>query len=275
MKMFKELRTYFVLFLIGTVGWFTYQMITYPILPGKYLAIVLVALYLVSILLGLTQYKGNLFVNILGKIGIVLLSCALFFVNFTYLKTVDLFDDIVQTEDIDIISVVVKDKSGYRVIEDLEGKTIGVLENEDEYIDKTYEGFKINVEKKTYSGVEELVNALMNGKIDSILMNESYRDIIVEFDPTFTDETRVIYTQEHKTIIKEEVKIPGPDNTVKEENFNENGKNDGYTSTEKIPGKDFANNTVNNSIDVTKDTFSIYVSGIDTYGSTYISFKIN
>ena len=70
-----------LVFLIGTVGWFTYQMITYPILPGKYLAVVLLALYLVSILLGLSQYKGNLFVNILGKIGIIILSAALFFVN--------------------------------------------------------------------------------------------------------------------------------------------------------------------------------------------------
>lgn len=257
MKALKELRTYFILFLVGTVGWFTYQMITYPILPAKYLAIVLIALYLISILLGLSQYKGGKVVNILGKIGIILLSLALFFVNFTYLKTVDLFDDIVQVEDTDVISVVVKDKSGYRVIEDLENKTIGVLESEDEFVNQTYDELTITIDKKTYAGVEELVDALMNEEIDSILINESYRAIFEEYYPNFTDETRVIYTKEYQTVI-EDVVIDEPDNNTDTNN---------NVEVEKVPGDDYAKVTINNNINVTQDTFSVYISGIDTYGS--------
>ena len=261
MKALKELRTYFILLLIGTLIWFTYQMITYPILPTKYLVIVLLALYFISILLGLSQYKGNKFIKIMGKLGILLLSAALIFVNFTYLKTVNLFDEIVQTEDTDIISVVVKDKSGYRYIEDLEGKIFAKLENSDDFVNETVteisKTYKEEMNIQKYTSVADLVNDLVSGKVDAIIVNESYRSLFEEISGDFTENTRVIYSKEYKTIIEEK-----PDEKpVVSDKENTSGGNSSNQVQETIKI------TYNEKINVTEDTFSVYVSGIDTYGS--------
>ena len=49
--------------------------------------------------------------------------------NYTYLRTVNLFSDIVVSEDTDVVSVVVKKESTYQHIEDLKGKTFAQLED--------------------------------------------------------------------------------------------------------------------------------------------------
>ena len=90
---------------------------------NKFILITIILLVIAGILT-LTQYKiKNKITRILGKVFIVLLSLILILVNFTYLKTVDLFGNIVSTEDTDVVSVIVRDDSTYQYIEDLKGKT--------------------------------------------------------------------------------------------------------------------------------------------------------
>ena len=230
----KDIRTYFIALLVISVVWFIGQLILYPVLPTKYFILMTIVLLVIAGLLTLTQYKiKNKITRILGKVFIVLLSLILILVNFTYLKTVDLFGNIVSTEDTDVVSVIVRDDSTYQYIEDLKGKTYSTIDTRNQYVDQTLDNIKEenkeeDMNLKYYSGVEKLVNALYDENVDCIVINESYRAVIEDTYNTFTDDTRVIYSKS-------------------------------YTIQEEVVEQ--------KKIDVTKDTFSLYVSGIDTYGS--------
>ena len=231
MKVFKDIRTYFMLLMSVSIIWFIYQLYRFPILPMKYMLVVIVSLLLIASLLTLSQYKLKGKKRMPGKLGILLLSALLLFVNYTYFKTVDLFDTIVQSEDIDVISVIVKDRSPYQYIEDLKGHSYAVMENHDGFVDETIEAIKQDNSESdmnvlSYTGIENLVTALFNNDVDCIVINESFRSIIEENFESFTNDTRVIYSKNYETKI-EEIKVS----------------------------------------DITKDTFSVYISGIDTYGS--------
>lgn len=230
-NIFKDIRTYFMLLLGISVIWFIYQMIRYPVLPMKYLVIAFIIILLLVILLVLSQYKTKKnILKIIGKVGIVLLSIILLLVNYTYSRTVNLFSDIVMSEDTDVVSVIVKKESSYQYIEDLKGKTFAQLDTSDDFVNQTIEQIeKENDETlnlKEYNGVNALVNALYDKQIDAMIINESYRSTIEESYETFTDDTRVIYSKTYQTKV---------DDTVNK--------------------------------DVTQDTFSVFISGIDTYGS--------
>ena len=84
-----------------------------------------------------------------------------------------------------------------------------------------------------YGNLDDLVNALYDGSVDAICLNEKYRDILHETDEyfTFNTETKVAYQNVH------------------------------YVERETT---DNENNPVN---DITKDAFTILVSGNDSYGS--------
>lgn len=230
-NIFKDIRTYFMLLLGISVIWFIYQMIRYPVLPMKYLVIAFIIILLLVILLVLSQYKTKKnILKIIGKVGIVLLSIILLLVNYTYSRTVNLFSDIVMSEDTDVVSVIVKKESSYQYIEDLKGKTFAQLDTGDDFVNQTIEQIeKENDETlnlKEYNGVNALVDALYDKQIDAMIINESYRSTIEESYETFTDDTRVIYSKTYQTKV---------DDTVNK--------------------------------DVTQDTFSVFISGIDTYGS--------
>lgn len=228
----KDIRTYFILLLGVSVTWFIYQMIRYPLLPIKYQMPIIIIILLFALLLVGSQFKTHKKIQLTGKILIILYSVILLVINYTLFRTVDLFQNIVQSEDIDVVSVIVKEDSSYRYIEDLDGKIYSTLENKDEYIDETINEIqdlnKSQMNLKYYSGVEKLVYALLESQtVDCIIMNESYRSVIEQEYPDFTSQTRVIYSKEFVTEVAES----------------------------------------NENINITSDTFSIFISGIDTYGS--------
>lgn len=256
MKLLKDLRTYFVGLLLGCNIWFTYYMIAYQALPTQYLIPVLAVIYIISGLLVFMQYKTKKTGQTIGKVLIAIFCALLVFINLTYKEAVDLLDGMEHREDTDVISIIVRDKSNYNVIEDLKGKTFAYLDNDDTFVLQTIE--ELGIEKEylvIYTDASLMVKDLLVKKIDSILLNESFRSLIEEELPTFSDDTRVIYTKEYKTVVKEE-----SEKTDEEEQFlDADGK----------PSKpiEFAEITYNESIDVTQETFNVYVTGIDTYGS--------
>ncbi len=231
-KIFKDKRIYFMLLLAAAMIWFFYEIIKYQVLPTKLLIVAILALVIIAVLLGLSQYKAKSSkIRLTGKIFIIIISVILLIVNVAYSRTVDLFSSFNATEDTDIISVVVKTGSSYQNIEDLKGKVYSTLENDDDYVTQTIaEIEELNDETlniKYYAGVDYIVNALYDEDVDCIIMNEAYRSIIEDSFETFTDDTRVIYSKTFTVEVDD-------------------------SETEK---------------DVTSDTFSIYISGIDTYGT--------
>lgn len=253
----KDLRTYFVGLLLGCNIWFTYYMIAYQALPTQYLIPVLAVIYIISGLLVLMQYKTKKTGQTIGKVLIIIFSAILLLVNFTYKEAVDLLDGMEHREDTDVVSVIVRENSNYNIIEDLEGKTFAYLDNDDTFVLQTIEELGIKKEYLVvYTDTSKMIKDLLDKKVDSILLNESFRSLIEEELPTFSDDTRVIYTKEYKSIVKEE----------ESEKPNEEEQ---FLDADGNPSKpiEFAEITYNESIDVTQETFNVYITGIDTYGS--------
>lgn len=230
-QIFKDITTYFMLILVGILGWILYLFKKYPILSFKYMFIMIIIFLALAIILGLSQYKAkNKKIKIIGRIVIVLLCVLIIPVNYIFDKTMNA---LVQTEnyiETDTISVIVKKNSPYQYTQDLKGKVYSVLATDDGLVDKTIKKLqrenKENIKPKIYSGIATLVNALYYNDVDCIIINESYRSIIEESYPAFSDDTKVIYSKQYISEVK------SPENK-----------------------------------DITKDTFSIYISGIDTYGA--------
>ena len=230
-KIFKDVRTYFMILLAVPIVWLIYQIVRYRILPTRYIVIIVALLLILFILMALMQYKSKKKpVKIIGKVIIILLCIVLFIGNYTYMQTVGVFGNVSTTEDTDVVSVVVLKNSSYEYIEDLKGKVFSALATSDEHVDnmlstiKATNGETPNVRR--YSGVLTWVNALYSGEVSCLVMNESYRSIIEDDYENFSDETRVIYSKNYVTEV------------------------------------DTTTNT-----DLTKNTFSVYISGIDTYGT--------
>ncbi|WRK53363.1 hypothetical protein SD457_25515 [Coprobacillaceae bacterium CR2/5/TPMF4] len=107
-KIFKDVRTYFMILLAVPIVWLIYQIVRYRILPTRYIVIIVALLLILFILMALMQYKSKKKpVKIIGKVIIILLCIVLFIGNYTYMQTVGVFGNVSTTEDTDVVSVVV------------------------------------------------------------------------------------------------------------------------------------------------------------------------
>ena len=230
-KIFKDIRTYFMIILIIVILWLGYQLIKYPILSTKYIIIFMIVNIVIMLLFILSQYKAkNKKIRLTGKILIIIFCLLLIPLNYTFSKTMNALDKTETHVETDSVSIIVKANSTYQYTQDLKGKVYSTLATDDKSVDKTIEKLQTenneNIQPKVYSGVLTLVNALYNNDVDCIIINESYRAMIEEDFPNFSSDTRVIYSKQYVT------EINSPENS-----------------------------------DITRNTFNVYVSGIDTYGS--------
>ena len=230
-KIFKDIRTYFMIILIIVILWLGYQLIKYPILSTKYIIIFMIVNIVIMLLFILNKYKlKNKKIRLTGKILIIIFCLLLIPLNYTFSKTMNALAKTETHVETDSVSIIVKANSTYQYTQDLKGKVYSTLATDDKSVDKTIEKLQTenneNIQPKVYSGVLTLVNALYNNDVDCIIINESYRAMIEEDFPNFSSDTRVIYSKQYVT------EINSPENS-----------------------------------DITRNTFNVYVSGIDTYGS--------
>lgn len=204
------------------------------VLPMKYWLIV-VGIFLVLWLLVffILKNKKNSVKQMWLRIVSLVLSILIAIGSVAAYKGVSVLNNITggkyQTQ---VISVVVLKESSYKKIKDLEGKKLGYVsaidtENVNKALDNIGSKEKTSLTKENYSDLDHLQKALSNNECEAIIFNEAYRGIIEEFDSDFSSQTRVIYQYEIQETLT---------------------KN---TST----------------VNVTKDSFNVYISGIDTYGS--------
>lgn len=128
------------------------------------------------------------------------------------------------------ISVIVLNDSGCETLDDLEGKIIGVNPNEDqENMANCISQIKEQAaaEYAEAGDFMELSDMLYDGRSDAILVNEAYRSMLEVNHEDFDYETKVIYQCEYQTEKEEEA--------VSE-------------------------------VDIRNGIFTVYISGIDTYG---------
>ncbi len=124
-------------------------------------------------------------------------------------------------------SVIVLKTSEYEKLEDIKNKTVGYYDNGVNSNEIENRLKKeIKINFKSYKSSDTQVQDLLNSKVDAIVLEDSIKSIMEEEIENFSNSIKVIYTFS----IKKEV-----ESTLKD-------------------------------VDVTKDCFAIYISGIDTYG---------
>ncbi len=214
----------------------TYLLIKFNVLPMKYFVIYVVgALILPLILIFLTCFKRLkkiikiIFVT-LEILYIIVLIIVFFYLN----KTFNFIDDFTKQYDYETKTyyVLVLKDSKYNKIEDLANTEIGYEEkletNMDSVIKKLKSKVKINAEQ--YESFTKIIDDLNNKKITSMLIEESFYKIFSENNELEgynpLSNTKILY----QFAIREKIK------------------------------------DLEKDVDVTKDTFNVYISGIDTYG---------
>ena len=230
----KRLRFFIFLLIFCIISMILLYMTS--IVPSTifYLIILFYVINLVLIFILLTRNKKKKkkkrkvarFFGILWGIILMIISGIAIFLCF---KASSFFDKISNQEyETSNYSVIILKDSKYEKIDDLEN--IGIYKNE---LDKNYalavEEFndKHKVENKEYDGLVALVANLLESKVNAILINENYIEIIDETTSGFKDKTKVLDTVSIKSI-KERKEV--------EKELSKLGN------------------------------FNIYISGIDTYG---------
>lgn len=200
------------------------------LLPTKYLVIVSIALILFVglnvLLLNIKKIKKK--IKKVVSIVSIIATILMILANFYIYKTLGvLINNGDSKYKLEHYSVIVLESSDYDKIKDIRGETIGYFKNSIGAEEANKTlEKKIDIEYENYESANTLMEDLMNSKINVILVEDSVKEIMEEESKTFAKSTKTIYTFTIK------VKV---ESTLKD-------------------------------VNVTKEPFAIYLSGIDTYG---------
>ncbi len=200
------------------------------ILPEKYIIMLTIVLGLLSAYTFLSQLSNA---HKIGKVLAVIMIITLGTGSFYIAKTTGALSAITGAKTkTDAISVIVLKDDPATTINAAANYTFGHhtildLVNTNKAINDINKELSTNIKVHTASDWNTLINNLYSGSIQAIIINESYRNTFNETYEGFNDKTRVLTT------------------------FH-------YTSDVEISNKD---------IEVTDQTFTVYIAGNDAYGS--------
>ena len=209
----------------------TILLIVLNILPTKYLIPIVIIFIGIDALIILFGYFKKLKKK--GSVIYIILNilwCLVcIFGSFYLFKTINFMGGLGKSDQkTENYSVIVLNDSAYEKVEDIKDKEVGLVSYQSEGKTKAKEHLssKVSVNYKDFETPQDLENALLDKDIEVIMIEDSYVEMFKEINEDFESLTRVIYS------------------------FSVQMK------TEDI-SKD---------VSVTKEPFSIYISGIDTYG---------
>lgn len=227
MPFFKYLAFILILITIITLGLFKFI----DVLPGEYFLILCILLSIIT--LGLTLLiitKRGPKKRAIGTFFSIIYLIFLILAIIYELNTIGFLKKLgFKNYKTENYSILVLNDSKYEKLNDLDKKSIGSLEFNTEGLkeSKTKLERKISPDFKTYNDISVLKKDFSKKKIEAMLIENSILAILAEDDGDFAKSYKVIY-----------------DFSI------------------DVETKDIAK-----KVDITKDTFSIYVSGIDTYGA--------
>ena len=237
----RVISKFLTIFMIAALALLIFQIINLNLLPMKLMILVsLVLIILTLIIILMLHFKARKFFSRLLMGLIALCMCAgLAFGNYFIFKTDNTFDKVTSLADSKATStsIVVLKASSIEKEKDLAGAKIGTIMDMDEEATsrmlKDLDSDKIKYTTKDYSSLDDMMEALYDNEVDAICLNEKYRDILHEGDSYFNFQTdsRVVHQNVHYT---------------------------------KVTKTDNPSDPVNN---ITKDTFTVLVSGNDSYGT--------
>lgn len=157
----------------------------------------------------------------------ILISCT---GTYYMANTLDFFGKISGTEQTHEYYVTVRSESEYDSLNDISGQTVGLMDLEDEVYTEAQDRLKAKAEVdfETIGAFDALASSLIEGQTDVIFLNSAYYDLAIEEVDGFTaDTTRIIDTVDVTVDVQSNAK----------------------------------------AVNVTKEPFNVYISGLDTTGS--------
>lgn len=237
----RPISKFMTIFMIISLALLIFQIIKLNLLPAKLIVLVsLVMIILCLIIILIFHFKAKKFLPRILAGSVALCMCVgLAYGNYFIYKTDDTFDVVTSLADskATMTSIVVLKSSSIKKEKDLKGKTIGTILDMDKVATKRMlkdlDSDNIKYKTKDYSTLDDMMEAFYAGEVDAICLNEKYRDILHESEAYFNFQTdsRVVHQNVH------------------------------YTKVEK---NDNPSDPVN---DISKDAFTILVSGNDSYGT--------
>ena len=237
----RPLSKLMTVFIIVALALLIFQIIKLNLLPTKLIILVSIVLILLAlIILLILHFKAKGFISRLLMGLVTLCMCVgLAYGNYFVYKADSTFDVVTSLADskATTTSIVVLKASSINKESELKGKTIGTIlkmdEEATERMLKDLDSDNIKYKTKDYSNLDDMMEAFYNGEVDAICLNEKYRDILHESEAYFNFQT---------------------DSRTVRQNVH-------YTKVEK---NDNPSDPVS---DISKDAFTVLVSGNDSYGT--------
>ena len=226
----RKTTVFLVQFIVSLITIFYIHRV--GLLPNKYFISAVGLIIVILALMGLFLYKSQGKISWVAKIMSLLLSLALIIGSGYAMKGGNLLSLVTgANKDTHVISIVVRKDSEYKTLDDLKGLMVGAnVQMDKKNIEKGnnlfQEKFKYSPQIDEYTNYERMNLDLMDGTVPALMISESHRGFLKEFNEKFDEETRIIQfvSYEQDTSIKRA------------------------------------------DVDVNKDTYSVYITGIDTYG---------
>lgn len=214
-KVYKVIAILLSIVMIVLMAIFTYQLIKMDILPQNQFIPVILIFVLISLILILwiNLMAHGVVSKVFAMIFVLLYTVSMGIGNFYVYKTDGFMQKVTDHKIGDVkntVSIIVMDDSNIKDLSSLKGKKVGRLNNVDKVgTNKLLKS--VNKKKgsnyfktKKFDGALSEVEALYNGEIDAMILNESYRGNVtsVEEYEHFSTETRVVYSTSYYTTKK-------------------------------------------------------------------------
>lgn len=214
-KVYKVIAILLSIVMIVLMAIFAYQLIKMDILPKSLFIPVILIFVLISLILILwiNLMAHGVVSKVFAMIFVLLYTVSMGIGNFYVYKTDGFMQKVTNHKIGDVkntVSIIVMDDSNIKDLSSLKGKKVGRLNNVDKVgTNKLLKSVKKKkgsnyFKTKKFDGALSEVEALYNGEIDAMILNESYRGNVtsVEEYEHFSTETRVVYSTSYYTTKK-------------------------------------------------------------------------
>lgn len=214
-KVYKVIAILLSIVMIVLMAFFTYQLIKMDILPQNLFIPVILIFVLISLILILwiNLMAHGVVSKVFAMIFVLLYTVSMGIGNFYVYKTDGFMQKVTDHKIGDVkntVSIIVMNDSNIKNLSSLKGKKVGRLNNVDKVgTNKLLKSVKKKkgsnyFKTKKFDGALSEVEALYNGEIDAMILNESYRGNVtsVEEYEHFSTETRVVYSTSYYTTKK-------------------------------------------------------------------------
>lgn len=230
------------------------------VVPGRYILFGC-GLYVVGalVVLGVTLFSKRTWFNIISVIIFVLLVIVSVFLY----KQITLTRSTLEKNagikvETSSISVYVKEEDAAKTISDAKNYTFGILrtldrENTDETIAKINDEIGTQISVSEYEEITDLADAMMDGEVQIIILNDSYYNVLLEWNSLLEECEIPVESRDYETFAKNLRKL-GQYQVKKEI---EESSSDEYLNEQEseVPYKY-----------VDTDCFIMYISGQDAWG---------